>query len=56
MTALSSVSSGRADFIEPASIAEQLLYLTVKITGKNSAGAEFGGTGFFYQITLVDNQ
>lgn len=50
------VPAGSAASIEPASIAEQLLYLTVKIVGRNSKGEGVGGTGFFYLIELEKNQ
>lgn len=50
------IRSGSANYIEPVSVAEQLLYATVRIVGKNAAGQDAGGTGFFYAVDLGNNK
>ncbi len=41
-----------AQYIEPTTNAEKFMYATVRIVGKNAAGADAGGTGFFYKIKI----
>jgi hypothetical protein len=55
MTALRLVPLN-AQYIEPASDAERLMYSTVHVIGKNAEGKDVGGTGFFYQVSLQDNK
>ena len=47
---------GNAEFIEPVSNAEKLLYATVRIVGKNATGNDVGGTAFFFRISLEHEQ
>jgi hypothetical protein len=50
------VAPVHADFIEPISNAEKLMYATVRIVGKNAANEDVGGTAFFYKISLENDQ